>query len=51
MPDDLKAKFERGLEELVGMCHDAGLHSVDMIEPLERWLKWAKDATPESVNQ
>jgi hypothetical protein len=51
MPDDLKAKFERGLEELIGMCHDAGLHTSDMIEPLAKWLKWAREAKRDSDHQ
>ena len=41
----LKAKFESALSELIGMCHDAGLHSSEMVGPLQSELRWAQDAT------
>ncbi len=42
---DLRAKFERGLAELIHICHGAGLHSSEMIEPLRSELRWAVTAT------
>jgi hypothetical protein len=50
-PRPLAGRFATALEELVGICHDAGLHSSEMIEPLRYWLKWAEDATKASDRQ
>lgn len=47
----LRDRFETALEELIGMCHDAGLHSSEMTPALERWTKWSKDATATSDKQ
>jgi hypothetical protein len=35
-------RFELALEQLVGMCHDGGLHPHRMTGPLRFWLEWAK---------
>jgi hypothetical protein len=39
----MQKKFKAGLEELVHLCHEGGMHSDDMIEPLRYWLKWAEE--------
>lgn len=50
-PRPLAGRFATALEELVGICHDAGLHSSEMIEPLRYWLRWAEDASKASDGQ
>lgn len=31
------------LSELIGMCMEAGMHPVHMVEPLEKELRWIKE--------
>jgi hypothetical protein len=41
--NSMKNKFETGLETLVAICHEAGLHPSDMVPALTFWAGWAKD--------
>jgi hypothetical protein len=35
-------RFEAALEELIGMCHEGGMHPKDMVAALQYWADWAK---------
>jgi hypothetical protein len=39
----IQERFTIALSELIGMCMDAGMHTSEMIEPMERELKWLRD--------
>lgn len=39
----IEDKFAYGLSELIGMCMEAGMHPVFMIEPIEKELRWIRD--------
>lgn len=36
-------RFADALSELIGMCMEAGMHTSEMIEPMEAQLKWLRD--------
>lgn len=39
----INERFADALSELIGMCMEAGMHTSEMIEPMERELKWLRD--------
>lgn len=47
----LQTKFKEALELVITEFMDGGMHTADMIEPLEAELKWAREATESSDNQ
>lgn len=47
MTDDLpqptiQEKFDTALDVLADLCFDAGMHPIEMAEPLKRKLEWAQ---------
>ena len=38
----IEEKFEVGLNELISLCLDGGMHPRDFIDGLEAELKWAR---------
>jgi hypothetical protein len=44
-PKPIQQRFSDALSELVCMCIEAGMHTSEMIGPLEAELKWARDAS------
>lgn len=39
----IEERFTAALAELIGICIEAGMHPVDMIEPMETELRWIKE--------
>jgi len=38
----IQEKFKTALSELIAQCMDAGMHTSEMIEPMEKELGWMR---------
>ena len=41
----IEEKFEVGLNELISLCLDGGMHPSEMVKYLQQQIQWAKDPT------